>query len=177
MRWDEEAYGREYDLDVFNIVAVDDFNMGAMENKSLNIFNTSCVLCSPEITTDGGFQRVQAIIAHEYAHHIQAELWRQSQDEGKYVPWPKEQNVELVADCLSGAFMAVFDQVEELAEDDVAGIIDGLILMGDGDPDLDDHGTALERAVAFVNGYASPDGVNRCMTAYWPGFADDYTLP
>lgn len=69
MRWDEEAYGREYDLDGFNIVAVDDFNMGAMENKSLNIFNTSCVLCSPEITTDSGFQRVQAIIAHEYFHN------------------------------------------------------------------------------------------------------------
>ena len=69
MRWDEEAYGREYDLDVFNIVAVDDFNMGAMENKGLNIFNTSCVLCSPEVTTDSGFQRVQAIIAHEYFHN------------------------------------------------------------------------------------------------------------
>jgi aminopeptidase N len=69
MRWDEEAYGREYDLDVFNIVAVDDFNMGAMENKSLNIFNTSCVLCSPETTTDSGFQRVQAIVAHEYFHN------------------------------------------------------------------------------------------------------------
>ncbi len=47
MRWDEEVFGREYDLDIFNIVAVDDFNMGAMENKSLNIFNTSCVLCQP----------------------------------------------------------------------------------------------------------------------------------
>ncbi|MDZ7781976.1 MAG: aminopeptidase N [Halioglobus sp.] len=69
MRWDEEAYGREYDLDIFNIVAVDDFNMGAMENKSLNIFNSSCVLCSPEITTDIGFQRVQAIVAHEYFHN------------------------------------------------------------------------------------------------------------
>ncbi|HEY6131671.1 MAG TPA: aminopeptidase N [Halioglobus sp.] len=69
MRWDEQAYGREYDLDIFNIVAVDDFNMGAMENKSLNIFNTSCVLCSPEITTDIGFQRVQAIVAHEYFHN------------------------------------------------------------------------------------------------------------
>ncbi len=69
MRWDEEVYGREYDLDIFNIVAVDDFNMGAMENKSLNIFNTSCVLCSPEITTDMGFQRVQAIVAHEYFHN------------------------------------------------------------------------------------------------------------
>jgi aminopeptidase N len=69
MRWDEEVYGREYDLDIFNIVAVDDFNMGAMENKSLNIFNTSCVLCSPDMTTDMGFQRVQAIVAHEYFHN------------------------------------------------------------------------------------------------------------
>jgi len=69
MRWDEEVYGREYDLDVFNIVAVDDFNMGAMENKGLNIFNTSCVLCNPAVTTDLGFQRVEAIIAHEYFHN------------------------------------------------------------------------------------------------------------
>jgi aminopeptidase N len=69
MRWDERVYGREYDLDVFNIVAVDDFNMGAMENKGLNIFNTSCVLCGPDVTTDSSFQRVQAIIAHEYFHN------------------------------------------------------------------------------------------------------------
>jgi aminopeptidase N len=69
MRWDEEAYGREYDLDVFNIVAVDDFNMGAMENKGLNIFNTACVLCTPDITTDQGFQRIEAIVAHEYFHN------------------------------------------------------------------------------------------------------------
>ncbi len=69
MRWDEEVYGLEYDLDVFNIVAVDDFNMGAMENKSLNIFNTSCVLARPETTTDAGFQRVEAVVAHEYFHN------------------------------------------------------------------------------------------------------------
>jgi aminopeptidase N len=69
MRWDEEVFGREYDLDIFNIVAVDDFNMGAMENKSLNIFNSSCVLASPETTTDAGFQRVEAIVAHEYFHN------------------------------------------------------------------------------------------------------------
>lgn len=69
MRWDEEVYGREYDLDIFNIVAVDDFNMGAMENKSLNIFNTSCVLARPETTTDAGFQRVEAVVAHEYFHN------------------------------------------------------------------------------------------------------------
>ncbi|MDX9875040.1 MAG: aminopeptidase N, partial [Spongiibacteraceae bacterium] len=69
MRWDEEVYGREYDLDIFNIVAVDDFNMGAMENKSLNIFNTSCVLARPETTTDAGFQRVESVVAHEYFHN------------------------------------------------------------------------------------------------------------
>ena len=69
MRWDEEVYGREYDLNIFNIVAVDDFNMGAMENKSLNIFNTSCVLANPETTTDAGFQRVEGVVAHEYFHN------------------------------------------------------------------------------------------------------------
>ena len=69
MRWDEERYGREYDLNIFNIVAVDDFNMGAMENKSLNIFNTSCVLAKPQTTTDAGFQRVEAVVAHEYFHN------------------------------------------------------------------------------------------------------------
>lgn len=69
MKWDEEVFGREYDLAIFNIVAVDDFNMGAMENKSLNIFNTSCVLASPQTTTDAGFQRVEAVVAHEYFHN------------------------------------------------------------------------------------------------------------
>lgn len=69
MRWDEEVYGREYDLDIFMIVAVDDFNMGAMENKGLNVFNTSCVLASPETTTDFSFQQVEAVVAHEYFHN------------------------------------------------------------------------------------------------------------
>lgn len=69
MRWDEDVYGREYDLDIFMIVAVDDFNMGAMENKGLNIFNTSCVLAKPETTTDAGFQRVEGVVAHEYFHN------------------------------------------------------------------------------------------------------------
>lgn len=69
MKWDEDSYGREYDLDVFNIVAVDDFNMGAMENKGLNIFNSSCVLANPATTTDAGFERIEAIIAHEYFHN------------------------------------------------------------------------------------------------------------
>lgn len=69
MRWDEEAYGREYDLDLFQIVAVDDFNMGAMENKGLNIFNTSAVLANPAITTDMRFQWIQAVVGHEYFHN------------------------------------------------------------------------------------------------------------
>lgn len=69
MTWDEKIYGREYDLDLFNIVAVDDFNMGAMENKGLNIFNSSCVLASPETATDANFERIEAIIAHEYFHN------------------------------------------------------------------------------------------------------------
>ncbi|MFW6094584.1 MAG: M1 family aminopeptidase, partial [Pseudomonadota bacterium] len=69
MRWDEEAFGREYDLDVFMVVAVEDFNMGAMENKGLNIFNTSCVLASPDTATDAAYQRVEAVVAHEYFHN------------------------------------------------------------------------------------------------------------
>ncbi|MFN3526203.1 MAG: aminopeptidase N, partial [Paracoccus sp. (in: a-proteobacteria)] len=69
MRWDEDVYGREYDLDVFNIVAVDDFNMGAMENKGLNIFNSKLVLASPETATDTDYERIEAVIAHEYFHN------------------------------------------------------------------------------------------------------------
>ncbi len=69
MVWDETAYGREYDLDLFNIVAVDDFNMGAMENKGLNIFNSSCVLASPDTSTDANYERIEAIVAHEYFHN------------------------------------------------------------------------------------------------------------
>ncbi|WP_054007933.1 aminopeptidase N [Cypionkella psychrotolerans] len=69
MAWDERVYGRAYDLDIFNIVAVDDFNMGAMENKGLNIFNSKAVLASPETATDDDFARVEAIIAHEYFHN------------------------------------------------------------------------------------------------------------
>ncbi|MGC5699054.1 aminopeptidase N [Pseudomonas sp. NFXW11] len=69
MRWDEETYGREYDLDIFMIVAVNDFNMGAMENKGLNIFNSSAVLARAETATDGAHQRVEGIVAHEYFHN------------------------------------------------------------------------------------------------------------
>ncbi|MFZ3183568.1 MAG: aminopeptidase N [Pseudomonas sp.] len=69
MRWDEEVYSREYDLDIFMIVAVNDFNMGAMENKGLNIFNSSCVLARAETATDAAHQRVEAVVAHEYFHN------------------------------------------------------------------------------------------------------------
>lgn len=69
MKWDEEFYGREYDLDRFMIVAVADFNFGAMENKGLNIFNVSALLASPDTATDAAFQRIAAIIAHEYFHN------------------------------------------------------------------------------------------------------------
>ena len=69
MRWDEETYGLEYDLDLFMIVAVSHFNMGAMENKGLNIFNSSCILADPETATDADFRRVEAIVAHEYFHN------------------------------------------------------------------------------------------------------------
>ena len=69
MKWDEDTYGREYDLDVFNVVAVDDFNMGAMENKGLNIFNSKLVLASPETATDDDYGRIESVIAHEYFHN------------------------------------------------------------------------------------------------------------
>ncbi|TNH16731.1 aminopeptidase N [Halomonas sp. BL6] len=69
MRWDEETYGREYDLDLFMIVAVNDFNMGAMENKGLNIFNSAAVLTHPKTATDAAFQNVEGIVAHEYFHN------------------------------------------------------------------------------------------------------------
>ena len=69
MRWDEQAFGREYDLDVFMIVAVSDFNMGAMENKGLNVFNDKYVLASPDTATDADYERIEAIIAHEYFHN------------------------------------------------------------------------------------------------------------
>jgi aminopeptidase N len=69
MRWDEQAFGREYDLDIFMIVAVSDFNMGAMENKGLNVFNDKYVLALPDTATDGDFASIEGIIAHEYFHN------------------------------------------------------------------------------------------------------------
>jgi len=67
--WDEQKYGREYDLDIYNIVAVDSFNMGAMENKGLNIFNSHYVLANKEVATDNDFMGIQSVIAHEYFHN------------------------------------------------------------------------------------------------------------
>jgi aminopeptidase N len=69
MRWDETAFGREYDLDIFMIVAVSDFNMGAMENKGLNVFNDKYVLATPDTATDTDFAQIEAVIAHEYFHN------------------------------------------------------------------------------------------------------------
>ena len=69
MRWDEEVYGREYDLDIFMIVAVSAFNMGAMENKGLNIFNDKVLLASPETATDDDYARIEGVVAHEYFHN------------------------------------------------------------------------------------------------------------
>jgi aminopeptidase N len=69
MTWDEEVFGLEYDLDVFNIAAVSDFNMGAMENKGLNVFNTKYVLAQPATATDMDYQGIESVIAHEYFHN------------------------------------------------------------------------------------------------------------
>lgn len=69
MRWDEEAYGREYDLDLYMIVAVDHFNMGAMENKGLNVFNTKFVLARPDTATDSDYEHIEGVIGHEYFHN------------------------------------------------------------------------------------------------------------
>ncbi len=69
MKWDEEVFGREYDLDLFNIVAVSDFNMGAMENKGLNVFNTRYILADPDTATDGDYDGIEGVVAHEYFHN------------------------------------------------------------------------------------------------------------
>ncbi len=69
MKWDEQRFGRQYDLDIFNIVAVSDFNIGAMENKGLNIFNDKYILADPETATDGDYYNIERIVAHEYFHN------------------------------------------------------------------------------------------------------------
>jgi hypothetical protein len=75
MKWDEDRYGLEYDLDLYNIVAVDSFNMGAMENKGLNVFNTAYVLADKETATDTDFERVEGVIGHEYFHNCKLDLF------------------------------------------------------------------------------------------------------
>ena len=69
MRWDEQTFGREYDLNIYMIVAVSDFNMGAMENKGLNIFNTKYILARPETATDQDYTAIESVIGHEYFHN------------------------------------------------------------------------------------------------------------
>jgi len=69
MKWDERVYGREYDLDIYNIVAVDDFNMGAMENKGLNVFNSKYVLANQQTATDADYEGIESVIGHEYFHN------------------------------------------------------------------------------------------------------------
>ncbi len=69
MKWDEEAFGREYDLDIYMVVAVSDFNMGAMENKGLNVFNTKCVLARQDTATDADYANIERVIGHEYFHN------------------------------------------------------------------------------------------------------------
>src|SRR5258708_14713195 len=69
MRWDEQAFGREYDLDIFMIVAVSDFNMGAMENKGLNVFNDKYILANSVTATDADYGGIETVVAHEYFHN------------------------------------------------------------------------------------------------------------
>jgi aminopeptidase N len=69
MMWDEEVFGLEYDLDIYMIVAVEDFNMGAMENKGLNVFNAKYVLADPQSATDGDYEGIEGVIGHEYFHN------------------------------------------------------------------------------------------------------------
>ena len=69
VRWDERTFARELDLDVFMVVAVRDFNFGAMENKGLNVFSSSCILANPHTATDEDYERVERLLAHEYFHN------------------------------------------------------------------------------------------------------------
>ncbi|MEX0963370.1 MAG: aminopeptidase N [Pseudohongiellaceae bacterium] len=123
MRWDEQVYGREYDLDIFMIVAVDDFNMGAMENKGLNVFNTSCVLANPKTTTDFAFQRVEAVVAHEYFHNwsgnrVTCRDWFQlSLKEGFTVYRDSEFSADMGSRTVSRIDEVSFLQTVQFAED------------------------------------------------------------
>ena len=115
MRWDEERFGREYDLDVFNIVAVSDFNMGAMENKGLNVFNDALILASPETATDANFASIERVIAHEYFHNwtgnrITCRDWFQlSLKEGLTVFRDQEFSMDLAGEASARAVKRIED--------------------------------------------------------------------
>jgi aminopeptidase N len=115
IRWDEERFGREYDLDVFNIVAVSDFNMGAMENKGLNVFNDALILASPETATDANFAAIERVIAHEYFHNwtgnrITCRDWFQlSLKEGLTVFRDQEFSMDMMASASARAIKRIHD--------------------------------------------------------------------
>lgn len=126
MKWDEERFGREYDLDIYMIVASDYFNMGAMENKGLNVFNSARVLAKPETTTDQAFETIEAVIGHEYFHNwsgnrVTCRDWFQlSLKEGFTV----FRDSEFTADLHSRAVKRIEDvtllRTHQFAEDDSA---------------------------------------------------------
>src|SRR3989338_2124189 len=115
MKWDEDTYGREYQLDKFNIVAVSDFNMGAMENTSLNIFNTALVLAHAETATDMDFYNVEGVIGHEYFHNwtgnrVTCRDWFQlSLKEGLTVFRDQEFSMDLCAEASARAVKRIED--------------------------------------------------------------------
>lgn len=109
--WDEKTYGREYDLSVFNVVAVDDFNMGAMENKSLNIFNAQYILAERALSADSDFENVEAVVAHEYFHNwsgnrVTCRDWFQLSLKEGFTVFREQQ---FCADTLSGAVKRIDD--------------------------------------------------------------------
>ena len=122
MRWDEEVYGREYDLDIFMIVAVNDFNMGAMENKGLNIFNSSCVLARAETATDAAHQRVEGVVAHEYFHNwsgnrVTCRDWFQLSLEGFTVFRDSEFSADMNSRTVKRVEDVAFLRTNQFAED------------------------------------------------------------
>lgn len=123
MRWDEEKYGREYDLDIFMIVAVSDFNMGAMENKGLNIFNAKYILADPETATDADFDGIQVVVGHEYFHNwtgnrITCRDWFQlSLKEGLTVFRDQEFNADMTSHAIARIDDAMLLQAAQFPED------------------------------------------------------------
>lgn len=123
MRWDEEKYGREYDLDIFMIVAVSDFNMGAMENKGLNIFNAKYILADPESATDIDYESIQIVVGHEYFHNwtgnrITCRDWFQlSLKEGLTVFRDQEFNADITSRAISRIDDVVILRASQFPED------------------------------------------------------------